>query len=71
MPNKNAKFYCGIKSHNLPIARFGQTEDVLRLQVEMDNGGVVHVGHALQDLLHEAGTRPLREHKFVLYDSVK
>ena len=41
------------------------------LEVEVDDLLMVHVGDALQDLLHEAHARALRQHELVLDHSVE
>ena len=41
------------------------------LEVEMDDLLMVHVGDALQDLLHEAHARALRQHELVLNHPVE
>ena len=42
------------------------TEHSTDLEVEMDDLLMVHVGDALQDLLHEAHARALSQHELVL-----
>ena len=41
------------------------------LEVEVDDLLMVHVGDALQDLLHEAHARALRQHELVLNHPVE
>lgn len=69
---KLTQFACQAKVNDLdPCTRGVHTDDVLRLEVEVDDVLLVDVLHALQDLLHVAGTGGLRVLKVVIHDAFK
>jgi len=63
---------CKTKINDFDLISVGcNTEDVLRLQVEVQDIARVHVVDSLADLTHEVHTLPLRQYIVIIYNSLK